>query len=319
MRRLFNPAYLPLTATLLVFLALYTAAGLRYDNFISWAVLTNLLGDNAFLGISAVGMTLVIISGGIDLSVGAVVGFVTILTARLITQEGISPAVVLPGVLVFGCLFGAAQGTLVHAFALPPFLVTLAGMFLARGAARAISLDTISISNPLYDAVSDFSYEAFPATAITFLAVLALATALANYTRFGRNVYAIGGNEQSARLMGLPVGATKIGVYTISGLCSSLAGVVYSFYMSSGDANAAMMLELDAIAAAVIGGTLLTGGVGGVLGTLIGVLILGAVQTIITFEGTLNSSWTRIVIGGLLLVFIVGQRWLHRRFGPKSH
>src|SRR5439155_24200266 len=121
------------------------------------------------------------------------------------------------------------------------------------------------------------------------------------YTGFGRKVYAIGGTEQSALLMGFPVGSTKLWLYALSGFCSSLAGVAYTFYTSSGNATAGTMLELDAIAAVVIGGTLLSGGVGYVFGTLIGVLILGLIQTIITFEGTLSSWWTKIAIGALLL------------------
>ena len=312
-----NPASLPLLATIVVFVGLYSTASVRYDEFLSWAVFTNLLSDNAFLGITAVGMTLVILSGGIDLSVGALAGLVSIIMARLIDEQGIHPMLAMALLSAAGILFGATQGALVHAFALPPFLVTLAGMFFARGLARVVSLDTIGISHSFFTQLDDFSYEVFPVTALIFLGVLFAGLAMTRYTQFGRNVYAVGGSEQSARLMGLPVGRTKICVYAVSGFCSALAGIVYTLYTSSGTANAATMLELDAIAAAVIGGTLLSGGVGGMLGTLVGVLILGAVQTIITFEGTLNSWWARIVIGGLLLAFIVGQRYLHRRIAGK--
>ena len=135
---------------------------------------------------------------------------------------------------------------------------------------------------------------------------------LAGMTRFGRSVYAIGGGEQSALLIGLPVAATRIGVYALSGFCSALAGVVYTFYMLSGYSLHATGLELDAIAAVVIGGTLLAGGSGYVLGTLVGVLVLGLIQTLIVFDGSLSSWWTRIAIGALLLVFCVLQRLLLR-------
>jgi simple sugar transport system permease protein len=128
------------------------------------------------------------------------------------------------------------------------------------------------------------------------------------FTRLGRNVYAIGGNQQSALLMGLPVGRTKITVYAISGFCSSLGGVLLSFYMSSGDPLHALGMELDAIAAVVIGGTLLTGGSGFVFGTVLGILVLGLIQTIINFQGDLSSWWTKIVIGVLLFAFILLQR-----------
>ena len=147
-----------------------------------------------------------------------------------------------------------------------------------------------------------------PSTALVFLITLAMAVGLAHFTRFGRNIYAIGGNEQSAILMGLPVARTRIGVYALSGFCSALAGVVYTLYTSSGNPTAATGLELDAIAAVVIGGTLLSGGVGYVAGTLIGVLIFGIIQTAITFQGTLSSWWTKIAVGVLLLFFILSQR-----------
>jgi len=135
-----------------------------------------------------------------------------------------------------------------------------------------------------------------------------LAVYLAHFTRFGRNTYAIGGSESSAVLMGLPVARTKMLVYAFSGFCSALGGVVFTFYMLSGYGLHAVGLELDAIAAVVIGGTLLTGGSGYVIGTFFGVLIQGVIQTIITFEGTLSSWWTKMVIGLLLFLFILLQR-----------
>jgi simple sugar transport system permease protein len=143
---------------------------------------------------------------------------------------------------------------------------------------------------------------------VIFIVVVLAGIVLAHYTRFGRTVYAIGGNEQSAVLMGLPVGRTKVLVYTLNGFCSALAGVVFTFYMLSGYGLHALGMEMDAIAAVVIGGTLLSGGVGYVLGTLFGVLILGTIQTLIIFQGTLSSWWTKIVIGVLLLLFCLLQR-----------
>ncbi len=303
--------HVPLLATVAVFVLLYAAAALRYEGFLSARVFTNLLRDNAFLGLAAIGMTFVILAGGIDLSVGAMVGCTSILLGKLINL-GWHP---LPAVMValgLGAGAGAGMGALIRHFALPPFLVTLAGMFLLRGLAFVISLETVTIQHPLYSAVADFGLAVFPATAIVFLLVLAAAIFVAHYTRFGRNVYAIGGNEQSALLMGLPVGATKVRLYALSGFCSALAGVLYTFYTSAGNASAGTMLELDAIAAVVIGGTLLSGGVGYVFGTLVGVLIFGVIQTIITFEGTLSSWWTKIVIGVLLLLFILLQRLVQR-------
>lgn len=305
--------HVPLVATLVLFVLLYLAAALRYENFFSWTVFVNLLRDNAFLGLAAIGMTFVILSGGIDLSVGAMVGFTSILVAQLAQAEQIHPAIAIGAALAAGVTFGAGMGAVIQYFALPPFLVTLAGMFLARGLGFVISLETLTIAHSMYSLISDFSYHIFPATALLFLGALLVAVYLAHYTPFGRTVYAIGGHEPSALLLGLPVARTKVLIYALSGFCSSLAGVVYTFYTSSGNASAGTMLELDAIAAVVIGGTLLSGGVGYVFGAFIGVLILGVIQTILVFEGTLSSWWTKIVIGLLLLAFILLQRLLQAR------
>jgi ribose/xylose/arabinose/galactoside ABC-type transport system permease subunit len=276
-------------------------------------VFLNLLIDNAFLCIVAVGMTFVILSGGIDLSVGSVIALTTMVSASLVEKHGWSPVVVIPLVLLMGIGFGALQGVLIQRFRLQPFIVTLAGMFLARGLCYLISIDSISITNPFYTALSQLRVPLWEGaelsvSAIIAVAVVLLAVFVAHYTQFGRTVYAIGGNEHSAMLMGLPVRGTLIGVYTVSGFCSALAGVVFTFYMLSGYGLHAVGLELDAIAAVVIGGTLLTGGVGYVLGTLFGVLMLGIIQTLIMFDGSLSSWWTRIVIGGLLFVFCLLQR-----------
>jgi simple sugar transport system permease protein len=217
--------------------------------------------------------------------------------------------------LVLGALFGMGMGVLIHFFELPPFLVTLVGMFLARGLAFLVSLNAIPIKHPVVNAIIDFGIPLgfrtwLPATAMIFIAVTVAGIYLQHYTRFGRNAYAIGSSEQSAILMGLPVGRTKILIYTLSGLLSALAGIVYSLYTASGYPLACVGLELDVIAAVVIGGTLLTGGAGYIEGTVVGVLILGLIQTFITFQGTLSSWWTKIVIGILLFVFILLQRYL---------
>jgi len=304
----------PLLATSAVFALFYAGASIRYDGFFSWVVFVNLLQDNSFLGLAAIGMTFVILSGGIDLSVGAVVGFTSILVARLMAHQ-MHPLPAILAALAIGTGFGAGMGGLIRFAALPPFLVTLAGMFFMRGLGLVISLETITIRHGLYEGINALSLRVFPVTAILFLGTLGAAIYLAQYTRFGRTVYAIGGSEQSAMLMGLPVGRTKVWLYALSGFCSALAGVTYTFYTSSGNATAGTMLELDAIAAVVIGGTLLSGGVGYVFGTLIGVLILGVIQTIITFEGTLSSWWTKIAIGLLLLGFILLQRYLQSSAG----
>lgn len=310
-----NQKNIPILATIAVFLLIYLVGSLMYTNFFSLRVFVNLFIDNSFVGVIAIGMTFVIISGGIDLSVGSVVAFVGVLAAKLMHEYGVHPFWALNLCLVLGALFGMTMGCFIHFFELPPFLVTLVGMFLARGLAFLVSLNAIPIKHPLVDAIVDFGIPLgfrtwLPATAIVFMAVTFIGIYLQHYTRFGRNAYAIGSSEQSAVLMGLPVGRTKILIYTFNGLLCALAGIVYSLYTSSGYPLACVGLELDVIAAVVIGGTLLAGGVGYIEGTLIGVLILGLIQTFITFQGTLSSWWTKIVIGILLFVFILLQRYL---------
>jgi ribose/xylose/arabinose/galactoside ABC-type transport system permease subunit len=305
--------WLPLGVTLGLFAAMAAYGGIAYDGFFTPQVMLNLLIDNAFLCIVAVGMTFVILSGGIDLSVGAVIALTTMLCAWGVERMQWNPWLVISGVLVMGTAFGALMGVLIQRFRLQPFIVTLAGMFLARGLCYLISIDSISITEPVFSAASQVRVAVWGEASLSIgaliaLAVVAVAMFIAHRTQFGRTVYAIGGNEQSALLMGLPVRATLVGVYTLSGFCSALAGVVFTFYMLSGYGLHAVGLELDAIAAVVIGGTLLAGGVGYVFGTLVGVLTLGIVQTLIMFDGTLSSWWTRIVIGALLFAFCLLQR-----------
>jgi simple sugar transport system permease protein len=293
------------------------AGSVLYQGFFAPQVFLNLLVDNAFLCVVAVGMTFVILTGGIDLSVGAVVALSTILLAALVQQHEISPLLAIPLVLATGCAFGLLHGVLIQRFRLQPFIVTLAGMFLARGISYLISTDSISIDDGAYRqfAAARISVGAgFVSTsAIIACLVVALGIWLAHATPFGRAVYAVGGDEASARLMGLRVDRTVIGVYLLSGFCSALGGILMTFYMLSGYSLHGMGLELDAIAAVVIGGTLLRGGIGYVTGTFVGVLILGIIQTLIAFDGTLSSWWTRIVVGALLLAFCLLQRVLETR------
>lgn len=308
---------IPLLATFGVLIALYATASALYDGFFTARVVANLFTDNAFLGIAAIGMTFVILSGGIDLSVGAVLAFTGILIAVLVGEHQWHPVPAMLLALGIGTAFGGAMGFLIQRYELPPFLVTLGGMFFARGMAFVVSQESIGISHPLYDAVLDFSITVGPkarltAIALVFLATLGAAAFVAHFTPFGRNVYAIGGDESSARLMGLPVARTKVLVYALNGFCAALAGIVATFYMGSGNPALGAGLELDAIASVVIGGTLLTGGVGYLFGTLGGVLIFGTIQSALVFDGRLNSWWLRIAIAVLLLIFVLMQRYLTR-------
>ena len=308
-----NRKFIPLTVTIALFLVMYGAGAYKFDGFLSLQVFLNFFIDNAFLAITAIGMTFVILSGGIDLSVGSVIALTTMVSASLVEHHGVSPAIVIPLVLVMGAAIGLVMGLVIQYFQVQPFIVTLAGMFFARGLCYLISIDSIAIESEFYTNVAAFRIPFLFDTSITFnvalaFAMLAIAIYLAHYTRFGRTVYAIGGNEQSALLMGLPVARTKVLIYTFNGFCSALAGIVFTFYMLSGYGLHAQGMELDAIAAVVIGGTLLTGGSGYVVGTMFGVLLYGTIQTVINFQGDLSSWWTKIVIGLLLLTFCLLQR-----------
>ena len=305
----------PLLATIFIFLAAYAICVWQYPNMLSTRVLGNLLTDNAFLGIAAVGMTFVIISGGIDLSVGSVIAFTGVLIAVLVTNLGVHPILAFAIALAIAASFGAAMGAFIHYLSVPAFIVTLAGMFLARGMCYILTQDSIPISHEFFTSLKSFYIPLPGGGRLTFVSMVMLAVfgagmLLAHRTRFGSYVYAIGGNETSAKLLGVPVARTTILIYTLSGFLSGLAGIVFSLYTSSGYPLATVGVELDTIAAVVIGGTLLTGGAGFVLGTFIGVLIQGLIQTYIVFDGTLSSWWTKIAIGLLLFGFIVLQRVL---------
>ncbi len=307
-----NRKFLPLLATAAVLIALFVTASILYPSFGSMRVVANLFSDNAVLGVVAVGMTFVILSGGIDLSVGSVVAFTTVLIGTL-AGKGMHPLLGILLALFLGTLFGRIQGALIQRYDLPAFLVTLGGMFFARGMAFVVNMQSIGISHPFYSRLQDLSIPLggraqLSAVAMIFLALFAVAFFVAHYTVFGRNVYAIGGSLDSARLMGLPVSRTRPSVYAVSGFCSALAGVVATLYTGSGNPAMSSGLELDAIASVVIGGTLLTGGVGYLAGTFLGVLIFGTIQSALVFDGRLNSWWLRIAVGTLLLAFILLQR-----------
>ncbi|WP_329101950.1 sugar ABC transporter permease YjfF [Micromonospora sp. NBC_01699] len=308
----------PVLATLALLLVMYGIGVSQYQAFSNVQVIFNVFIDNGFLLVVAVGMTFVILTGGIDLSVGSVVAMTAMVSAWLL-QEGLPAALVLVIALLIGPTIGLLMGCAIHFFEIQPFIVTLAGMFFARGMCTFISGSSIPITDGFWtrmsqERIGDPRGNFVSISVLITLVVVAVAAYTLAYTRLGRNVYAIGGNPQSALLMGLPVGRTRIAVYTISGLCSAIGGILLSFYTLSGAPLIAVGMELDVIAAVVIGGTVLTGGSGYVFGTVLGVLVLGVIQTLITFDGSLSSWWTKIVIGGLLFVFILFQRLIGIRY-----
>ncbi len=309
-----------LIITIALFVVLFMSGSLRYDRFFSLSTLLNLFNDNAYLIIAAVGTTFVLLTGGIDISIASTIAFTCVLSASLL-RAGVPAFIVIPLVLLIGLGLGLSMGSIIHYFKLQPFIVTLAGQFLMRGLCAIISTESIPITNEFYKAAA-LSKVMFGKAKIYYyvfitLFVIAAAFYILKYTKFGRNIYALGGNEQSAILMGLPVARTKIAVYGINSFCAALAGVVFSFYTLAGYSLQNMGLELDAISSAVIGGTLLTGGVGNVIGTTIGVLIQGILQTIVTYEN-LNTWWTKVTIAALLCIFIIIQRVISIRAEKKK-
>lgn len=321
-----NSKYLPLMATLLIFIVAYALCTMQYPNILSTRVVGNLLTDNAFLGIAAVGMTFVILSGGIDLSMGSIIAFTGVFLAVLLQGAAIHPLLAFALALGITTVFGGLMGVIIHYLEMPPFIVTLAGMFLARGMAFVLSIDSIPVTHDFYGTLNGLYFRLPGGGRLTFIGGLMLVVFLAGIviahrTRFGANVYALGGGVQTARLMGVPVARTTVQIYALSGFLAGLSGIVFSLYTSAGYSLAAVGVELDAIAAVVIGGTLLTGGAGFVGGTLIGILIQGLIQTYITFDGTLSSWWTKILIGLLLFAFILMQKGIlllsgtRKRFG----
>ena len=281
------------------------------------ATFFDLLNTNAYLIVVAIGETFVLLIGCIDISVGSTVAFTCMLSAFML-RAGISPAAVIPTVLLLGIGLGWLMGFLIQNYNLQPFIVTLAGMFFLRGMCAVIGTEAINVTNDFYKFMTLGKFFGVYYYEIIALLVIAAAFFILRFTKFGRSVYAVGGNAQSALLMGLPVNRIKITVYAISGFCAALGGVIYSFYKLGGDALQNIGMELDAISSAVIGGTLLTGGVGSVIGTTFGVLIQGIIKTIVTYQN-LNSWWTKLVNAALLCMFIVIQRIISARTEKAKH
>jgi ribose/xylose/arabinose/galactoside ABC-type transport system permease subunit len=308
-------SWMPVVAAVVLLLLMFAAGQAYFGRFVTPGVLSSLLVDNAYLVVLAAGMTFVILSGGIDLSVGAVMAFTGVLGASLL-QVGVPTGLVVPVMIASGAVFGALIGVLVQYFNVQPFIASLAGMFLARGlcyvlAPRAIKVTDAGVLGLQSTKLGGGGWYV-TATVIIALIVVIIAAWVLGYTRFGRTVYAVGGNEQSARLMGLPVARTRVLVYVISGACAGIAGLLFTSYTAAGYSLNGIGTELDTIAAVVIGGTLLTGGSGYLIGSLVGVLVYGVIKTAISFMGA-DQSWTRITIGILLLAFVVVQRLIVAR------
>ena len=323
--KLFLLRYGPLLTTMTIFVLAYFIGGQMYPAMQQPQVFFNLFINNGSLLLTSIGMTLVILTGGIDLSVGGVLALTTAASAALL-KNGVSPLVVMPLMALMGIVLGFTLGSIIHFLKVQPFIVTLMGLFFARGMAYIISLSSVTISDSFYKylALTSIPVPFIPDVYVyipTLVAPLILLVAiyLTYFTTFGRTIYAIGNNEQSALLMGLPVARTKIIVYSFSGFCSALAGIVFSISLLAGYGQFATGMELDAIASVVMGGTSLAGGVGNVIGTLFGVLINGTIVSILQFNGTLSSWWTRIGVGVLTLIFIGIQSLFYMRSSTRAN
>ncbi len=279
--------------------------------------------------ITAAGMTMVLIIGGIDISVGSVVTITCMGLAWMMEKQSMPAVLVIFIVLAYGILFGALQGWLISYLGIQPFIVTLAGMFFSRGLAAMMSLEMISISNETFKAMASARIELpfggvvnrqgvyilpfiYP-TVIVALLVFALAFILLRYTKFGRKIYAVGGSEQSALLMGLNVKRTKLQVYIMNGFLATMGGIAYCLNMTGAALEFGKGFEMDAIASTVIGGTPLTGGVGNPIGTLFGVLIKAMSEEFVQYPGNISSWWSKIIIAALLAFFIILQTLIAKR------
>ena len=309
-----------------IFAAMYLAAMLTLKGgFLKPQQIFDLLNDNAALIIISCALTVVMIGGGINISVGGVIGLTVMACALFLNNNGVensflSILLTLLLALGIGLGFGLLQGFLVAHLEIQPFIVTLAGMFLARGLTTILSVNPVKVAHEGFQAlvktklrISWLGYTAqngnlIPAKieigAVVAVAVVILMFLLLRYTKLGRGIYAVGGNRQSALMLGINVRSTVFWSYVISGLLSGLAGFVFLMHKPAGNASVAMRSEMDAIAASIIGGTLLTGGVGNVIGTFFGAMILATIQKIIALS-PLNASWWQDMANGAMLCFFI--------------
>lgn len=313
-----------LMITILLFFAMYISGMIIFEDkgFAKPQMFLNLFISNAGLLVIAIGQTIVMITGGIDISVGSVTALVCMVVANQMENHGTNAYVAVIIALLIGLLYGIVQGFLISYLEIQPFIVSLAGLFFGRGLTSMISTEMIAIKNKTFLAWANYkiylpfgSYSRrgkfLPAyiypTVIIAIAIVIIIAIVMKYTKFGREVYAIGGNAQSAMMMGLNVRKTKFKAYILNGFLAGCGGFLFCLNSCSGFVEQAKGLEMDAISASVIGGTLLSGGVGTPIGTLFGVLIKGTITSLITTQGSLSSWWVRIVLSALLCFFIVLQ------------
>lgn len=313
-----------LTITIVVFFAMYLGAIIfQGAGFLKPQTFFNILNAQAALIITACGMSLVMITGGIDISVGGVVALVSMSCAVWLDYKGgnIFTAILLA--LGIGLAFGLVQGFLVAYLDIQPFIVTLAGMFFARGMTTIVHTNPFNVENPDFVALKDTRITVpglgsvnklgvyVPAYieigVVIALVVVAVLFCVLRWSKPGRHFYAVGGNRQSALMLGINVKRTVFTSHLVCGLLAGLAGFVYFMHVGSGSPSHASGMEMNAIASSIIGGTMLTGGVGNIIGTLFGVLSLSTIQNIVSSAGLDQAWWTGITIAAMLCIFLVVQ------------
>jgi ribose/xylose/arabinose/galactoside ABC-type transport system permease subunit len=310
-------------------IALFSA--LRYDTFFTVGNFELILRQTAVVGIAALGMTLIIIAGGIDLSVGSAIAVVCVTAALLMPHQitdpstgvrsitaGAPPALAALGGIAVGVIIGVVNGTLITRLRLAPFIITLGMMSLLRGAAQGLANNTMvyprnaGFLDQLLQPISPGQLWLLT-PGVWLMVVLAIAvSAMLRYTRFGRYIFAIGSNEQTARLCGVPVERTKVLIYVAAAALTAIAAILQFSYLGMGDPTTAVGLELDIIAAVVIGGASLSGGQGTVLGSLVGALIMTVVANGCSKMGLEN--WVQLIVTGVIIVLAVAlDRLRHRK------
>ncbi len=324
-RKGLSSAGILLVITVSLFAILYVASSILFvdSNFTKFSVFFNLINNKAYLLMLALGLTVVLISGSIDISVGGVTGLVSMVIATMLQESGVNALWTIPVALSIGIAFGIVQGFLVSYMEIQPFIVTLSGMFFARGMISVINAKSVPITNPMFmswsgakvyipflynerkNGTRDVAY--FTPAAIVAIIVLIVLIIVLRKTKFGRSLYAIGGNTQSALLMGINVKRTKFMAHVLCGLLAGIGGLLFTLFAPSGNPGNGYGYEIDAISSSVVGGVMLSGGVGLPIGTLFGVLINALIERVVPLLGIVDASWPRIITSAFLFAFIVLQ------------
>jgi ribose/xylose/arabinose/galactoside ABC-type transport system permease subunit len=285
---------------------------------ISLTALETMVQQTVIVGIAAIGMTMVIISGGIDLSTGSIIAFSSVASAWLMVSLGIPPSLAAGGGVLAGVLAGSLNGFIITRFKLVPFIVTLGTLLVVRGMAKGlansmpINTGQSWLSNLLATLPTDQKWQLIPPGAWLMILFAVMVAGLLRYTQIGRYIFAIGSNEQTARLCGIAVERVKLIVYAFMGFFSGVAGLMLMSYQEQGDPTGAIGLELDIIAATVIGGGSLSGGEGSILGSLVGAMIMTVIRTGCQLNGWPN--WvTQVVTGSVIVVAVAFDRLRHRK------